>query len=295
VTRTIDAGLATHIATGKTRLATCVLFDLRDGTSLGITDHDKDLSVALGDSPATTFRADVGALPSAVSLSLGFDADNFEVTGPIGSVVTRVALLGGRFNRARVRLFNVQWDNTTRYARLMAGRVTGARVSGGAFTLEVRSSMDALNQTIGRVLSPQCSNDFAVFDPPFSRCQATAQTWAAAVTAVTDDMQFRVAWTDSPPPEATDVLNGLVEFTTGSLAGTLPVELFSLTGSPLDEIEVYQPLVEMPEVGDLLTVTEGCDKLRATCKLKGQILNFAGFPDLKGTDDYLKMPIPGQA
>jgi uncharacterized phage protein (TIGR02218 family) len=293
VTRTIGAGLATHIATGKTRLSRCVLFDLRDGTSLGITDHDKDLSVALGDSPATTFRADVGALPSAVSLSLGFDADNFEVTGPIGSVVTRTAIIGGRFNRARVRLFDVQWDNTTRYVRLMAGRVTGAKVEGGRFTLEIRSAVDALNQTIGRVISPQCSNDFAVFDPPFSRCQATAQTWAAAVTAVTDDMRVQVAWTDSPAPEASDVLNGLVEFTTGSLAGALPVEVFSLTGSPLDDIEVYQPLVEPPEVGDMLIVTEGCDKLRTTCKLKGQILNFAGFPDLVGTDAYVKFPNPG--
>jgi uncharacterized phage protein (TIGR02218 family) len=294
VTRTLVAGLTSHLATGKTRLSRCVLLDLRDGTSLGITDHDIDLTVNLGDSPSILFRADVGAIPSAASLSIGMDSDTFEVTGPLGSVVTRAAVKGGRYLRARARLFDVNWSDTTQIARLMAGKVAEARIDGGRFVFTVRSAVDAYNQTIGRALSPQCSNEFGVNDLPHSRCQAVPTVYEAQVTAVTDDLRFQVAWTSSPAPTAAaDVRNGKVTFTSGDLAGTLPVEVFNLSGSPLDDIEVYHPLAEVPEVGDLLTVEEGCDKLRATCKLKGQILQFSGFPDLTGTDAYVKFPNPG--
>lgn len=294
MTRTLVAGLTSHLATGKTRLSRCVLLDLRDGTALGITDHDQDLTVSLGDSPSALFRADVGAIPSAASLSIGLDSDSFEVTGPIGSTVTRAAVKGGRYLRARARLFDVNWSDTTQIARIMAGKVAEAKIEGGAFTFTVRSSTDALNQTIGRVLSPQCSNEFGVLSLPQSRCQAVPTVYEAEVIAVTDDLRFRVSWTSSPAPTAaTDVLGGKVEFTSGDLAGTLPVEVFSLSGSPLDTIETYQPLAEVPEIGDTLTVEEGCDKLRATCKLKGQILNFSGFPDVVGTDAYVKFPNPG--
>lgn len=294
MTRTLGAGLTAHLATKKTRLSRCVLFDLRDGTSLGITDHDQDLTVSLGDSPAQLFRADVGVIPSAISLSIGLDADNFEVTGPLGPVVTRAAVKGGRYLRARARLFDVNWSDTTQIARIIAGKVAECRIEGGAFTLSVRSAMDAMNETIGRILSPQCSNEFGVYNPPHSRCQAVPTVYTAEVVAVTDDLRFQVAWTSSPAPDAAeDVRNGKVEFTTGELAGTLPVEVFNISNSPLDTIEVYQPLADLPAIGDLLTVEEGCDKLRPTCKLKDQMVNFAGFPDVIGTDAYVKFPNPG--
>lgn len=294
MTRTLGAGLIAHLATKKARLSRCVLFDLRDGTSLGITDHDQDLTVSLGSSPSQLFRSDVGAIPSAISLSIGLDSDSFEVTGPLGDTVTRAAVKGGRYLRARARLFDVNWSDTSQIARIMAGKVAETKIEGGAFTFSVRSSVDALNETIGRILSPQCSNEFGVYDPPHSRCQATPTVYSAQIVAVTDDLRFQVAWTSSPAPDAAaDVRNGKVTFTSGELAGTLPVEVFNLSGSPLDTIEVYQPLADLPAIGDLLTVEEGCDKLRTTCKLKDQMVWFAGFPDVVGTDAYVKFPNPG--
>lgn len=293
MTRTLGAGLTAHLATKKTRLSRCVLLDLRDGTSLGITDHDQDLTVNIGSSPSNLFRADVGAIPSAISLSRGLDTDSIEVTGPLGATVTRAAVKGGRYIRARARVFDVNWSDTSQIARLLAGKVAECRIDGGAFRLTIRSHTDALNQTIGRVLSPQCSHEFAVFDPPRSRCQAIASEYQAQVAAVTDDLTFQVTWTSSPAPDAEDVRNGKIRFTTGELANLPPVEVFNLSGSPLDTIETFYPLAELPQVGDLLTVEEGCDKLRSTCKLKDQMVNFGGFPDVVGTDQFLKYPNPG--
>jgi uncharacterized phage protein (TIGR02218 family) len=295
LTRTLGAGLTAHIATRRTTLARCLLLDLRDGTSLGLTDHDQDLTASFGDSPSILFRADVGAIPSAISNSLGLDTDSLEITGPIGSVVTRPGVLGGRYNRARVRVWDINWSDTTQQAPLLAGRVGEARVEGGRFTFQVRSNADAYNQTIGRVITPYCSHQFGVFDPPHSYCQATPASYDAVVASVTDDMRFTVTWTSSPAPDsAEDIRNGEVTFTSGELENTLPVEVFDTTGSPPDTLELYQPLVEAPQIGDTLTVTEGCDKTRPACKVFGQILNFGGFPDLPGTDKYVKMPVPGQ-
>lgn len=294
MSRTLDAAMIAHLATGRTRLSRCLRLDLRDGTTIGITDHDTDLTVSLGNSPGEIYKADTGVLPSAVSLSLGLEADSMEARGPLTAMVPRAAVIGGRFNSARARLFDVRWDSPTHLIRLLSGKVSNSRVEAGEFVLEVRSASDAFNQTIGRVISPYCSNDFGVDDPPRSRCRAVPAEYQAQVIAVTDDLHFRVAWTSSPAPLSADaVRNGSVTFDTGDLAGTLPVEVFNLSGSPLDSLEVYAPLAELPQVGDTLTVTEGCDQTRPTCKLKGQILQFSGFPDLGGTDKYVKFPDPG--
>ncbi len=232
-----------------------------------------------------TYQADTGIVPSAVALSIGLEADNLEARGPLGSLVTAEAVIGGRFNQARARLFDVKWDSPALIMELLAGKVTLAKVEGGQFIFEIRSAADAFNQTIGRVISPTCSHDFGI-----AQCQATPLTWPATVTAVTDDLRFTVNWATSPIPTATDIRNGLVAFDTGALAGTLPIEVFDYAAGVID---LYQPLAEAPQIGDTLTVTEGCDKTRDTCKLKGEILNFGGFPDLTGTDAYVKLAVPG--
>jgi uncharacterized phage protein (TIGR02218 family) len=287
--KTINAGLAAHIATRRTKLARCLRLDLQDGTTLGVTDHDKDLVVDLGDG-AITYRAEVGAIPSAAATSVGFEVDSLEVSGPVGEAVTLAAVLGGRFRQARARLFDVRWDAPTQWYALLAGKVGEGKVEGGLFTLQIRGASDAYSQTIGRIISPYCSHDFGVFDPPHSRCQATPLTWAATVTAATDALRFEVSW-DAGAPTAEQVRNGQVAFATGALAGTRPVEVFDLTGG--DTIELYHLLVEAPEVGDTLTVTQGCAKTRPACKAHGQILNAGGFFDLPGTDAYIPVPVPG--
>jgi len=287
MTRTIGAALAAHIATKRARLSRCVRLDLRDGSRVAFTDHDKDLSVNLGDGAgAIVYRADLGVSVSDIVQTLTLEADNYELSGPVSETITRLALLGGRFLRARAWVFDVRWDAPAQYLALQYGRVAEAKVSGSRFTMQVRSSTDAYNQTIGRVLSPGCSWDFGVFDPPRSRCPATPMTWNAQVVSVVDAMRFRVDW-GTGGPTAAEALNGLVTFSGGALAGTLPVEIFSLSED--GDVSLYHPLPEAPEVGATLVITEGCDKLRPTCKEKGFILDFGGHPDAPGNDDFLQI------
>lgn len=285
MSRVLSGALASHLATRRTTLARCLRLDLTDGTALGFTTLDIDLSVNLGDG-ALSYAAGTGVTPSALALSLGFDADNLEARGPIGSVVTRAAVLGGRYRAARARLFDVNWADTSQRAPLLAGKLAAARVEGAAFVFEIRSAIAAYNQTIGRVLSPYCDADFGD-----ARCGAAPLSWAATVASVTDALTLSLSFS-AGTPTAAQALAGKINFTSGALVGQPAMEVFGLAGGVT--LSLYAALAEAPQVGDALTLTEGCDKRRATCVAKqGDATTFRGFPDLVGSDDYLKFPSPG--
>lgn len=279
MSRTLGA-LSTHVTQGATSLARCVRLDLLDGTSLGISDHDRALSINLGDG-ALTYSPSTGIQPSALTLSVGFDADSLEIRGPLNATVTPAAVLGGRYDRARVRLFDANWNTPSQFYPLLAGDIAEARVEAGEFVFEVRGFQDRYNQTIGRVLSPYCPGTHATC------CVQIADSHATTVTAITDDMTFTVGMAVSA-----DFLFGTATFTTGVLAGTRPVEIFAVSGNT---VTLFTPLAGLPTIGDAVTLKEGCDRTRTMCRDRfANVLEFRGFPEVPGNDAYLKYPVPGQ-
>lgn len=286
MSRTLGGPLASHIGTRTHTRCSMLRLDLKDGTSIGITDHDRDLSFDLGDG-AISYSAATGILPSDVKLSAGFDADNFEVTGPIADLVTREAVLGGRFNRARARLFQVNWKSLASGAiKILAGDVADARVEGGKFVLAITSDIARFNQVVGSVITPYCNADFGD-----TRCGYTPEEISATVTAAISDLSFTVTFTGS---YANDYFNGgTVEFATGDLAGTAPVEIFDWTAAGV--ITLFTALADIPSIGDTLAVKRGCARTRAACKDYGNILNFRGFPEVPGSDQALKYAVPGNS
>ena len=286
MSRALGGPLAAHIATRTHTRCAMLRLDLPDGTSIGVTDHDRDLEFDLGDG-AITYSASTGILPSDVRLSAGFDADNLEVTGPIGDVVTLAAVLGGRFNNARARLFQVNWRSLgSGSIKILAGDVGDARVEGGKFVLPITSDIARFNQTIGSVITPYCATDFGS-----ALCTLTPEEISATVTAVAGDLGFTVSFTGS---YADDYFNdGQVEFTSGALAGTAPVEIFQWSAS--GSLVLFTALAEAPEIGDTLAVRRGCARTRAACMAYSNILNFRGFPEVPGSDQVLKYAVPGNS
>lgn len=263
-----------------------LLLDLVDGTSVGITDHDKPLSYDIG-SGVKTYDAGTGILTSNVSLSCGLEADNYEVRGPVSTLVTLDAILGGRFNRARARLFQVNWKDLTQGAiKILAGTISEARIEGGSFVMEIRSDMDFFNQVVGRVISNQCDSDYA----NGTTCQAVATSIVGTVTAVTDAMRFTVSFAGA---YANDFFNkGTVTFLTGALAGTSPIEIEDWTSG--GAITLFIPAAEAPAIGATMTIRDGCGKSRADCMAHNAIVWFRGYPEVPGTDQVLRAPIPGE-
>lgn len=266
-----------------------LLLSLRDGTVIGITDHNQDIdfNLAAAGLGEITYGSATGILTSNVVLSCGMESDNYEVDGPIGDVVTREAILGERFNRGVAWLFEVNWNSLGDGAiPILKGRVSEAKVKGGKFVFGVRSDIDFFNQPVGRLITNQCDADFA----DGIRCHATPTEITGTITAVTDAMRFTVSFSGS---YANDFFNkGTVLALTGDNAGTLPVEIYDWTSG--GTITLFAPLAEAPAIGDTFTVRNGCGKSRADCMAHDNILEFRGYPELPGSDQVLRMPIPGQ-
>lgn len=262
-----------------------LLLDLADGTTIGVTDHDQDLDFDIGDG-VVTYRADTGIFPSDIVLTATLETDSCEVSGPIDDVVTLEAVLGGRFNRARARLFQVNWKSLGSGAiKILAGNIANATAKGGEFVFEVRSDFDRFNQVVGRLITNNCDADYGD-----ARCGATPETVVGTVISVTDALTFAVSYAGS---FADDYFNqGVVIPLTGDLAGTRQVEIHDWFETGV--IVLFAPLAEAPAIGDTFTVQRGCPKSRAACMERNNIINFRGFPEVPGSDQVLRAAIPGE-
>ena len=289
--RTLSSALTTHLAGTAHTLCTMMRLDLRDGSTIALTDHDEAIDFDLGDGTAT-YSPSTGILPSDVTLAVGLDSSNFEVSGPIGDTVTRAAVIGGRFTRARVRLFMVNWANPEAAIAIMQGKIATTRVEAGKFIFEIRNAADAFNQSIGRTVSPYCTADFGD-----SKCGITRTAYPATITAVSSAYGFT---TDLGGAHADGFFNyGAVSFTSGALSGFSEIEVFNYIGAT-GVVELLAPFAVAPQVGDALNIYQGCSKLRKsddatqpTCFTYSNVLNFRGFPEVPGSANYLKVAVPG--
>lgn len=286
MSRTLSGGMTTMLASRTHTRCRMLRLDLTDGTIMAFTDHDRALDYDLGDGSASYSPA-VGMFGSDIALSEGFDVDNFESTGPLGEIVTRIAVMGGRYDRARARLFEINWSDPSDGAiAQLAGNVAEARLEGGKFIFGIRSQMDRYNQVIGRVISNLCSADHGD-----AKCGRTVETLDGAVAAVTDAMRFQITFAGS---FADDYFNvGKLIFTLGDMVGIKPVRVFDWTAA--GSIILMEPLPTMPEIGDTVTLSRGCPKTRAGCMERNNIARARAFFEVPGSDQVLKVPVPGSS
>ena len=293
--RTITTALAEMVAKYGVECQTRaqgIWMKLRDGTILGVTDHDRNLTATMTDEESVTLLTGPGMKCSDITLACGLDADNFEISGPLSSTFTRSGVIGGRFSGARVRVFGLDWSGGEDVIPYMEGWVGDCRIEGSTYVFEVRSAMDRYNQTIGRLLSPYCSADYGD-----TLCGVTRTTYAATITAVHNDFIFTVDLGGSYEDDFFKL--GSVAFTSGALAGTQEVEIFDFDGTGI--LSLFAPLAARPQVGDELTVFRGCSKLKRsddatipTCATNENVMRFRGFDQVPGSDTYLRPAVPGQ-
>ena len=96
-----------HLAGGQTTVCRAWLVTRRDGTTLGFTDHDRDLVF-----DGRIFRAESGLTARAVQQTTGLAVDNTEALGALShAAVTEEDLLAGRYDAAEVRAWLVNWPS----------------------------------------------------------------------------------------------------------------------------------------------------------------------------------------
>jgi len=293
--RDAPASIDTMLAGRTFTLARCVKIQLRDYTEYGFTDLDEDIEIALSTDIYTplTYKSGEGVLPSDIDLSAGLEADNTELVIPLGASITRAAVLGRRFNQAKVWIFDIDHSQAVpELLAMMKGTITEARIEEGKAVLEVRSQADFWNVTIGSVMTPRCRADFGD-----TQCGKVPEIATGTILSVTSDMVFQTSLGGLYADQYFRF--GEIEFMTGDLADLPAREVVNYTGTT-GALEIFDPLSTMPAVGDHFLMSRGCSRLKSstdasvpTCLSYNNVTRFRGFDRVPGSDVYLKIAAPG--
>ncbi len=276
-----------HLESGITTLARAWAVERRDGTVLGFTDHDRDLSFE-----GITFRADTGLTARALVQTTGLAVDNSETLGVLSdAAVTEDDIAAGRFDGAIVRAWLVNWQDVSQRVLRFTGTIGEIRRKAGAFEAELRGLAEALNQPQGRIYQKPCT---AVLGDADCRFDLSAPGYRADLPAedVEDARLFRFSALSGFDERWFE--RGRLSVLSGAGAGLSGLIKNDRLTNDGREIELWEVLRLPVQAGDLLRLEAGCDKRPETCRLKFQnFLNFRGFPHIPGDDWLMSYPARG--
>ena len=257
-----------------TTLAFCWRIERRDGVTIGLTGHDRDLTV-----DGLRHRAAPGMVPSAVRRGLGLDGDTMEVAGALTSdAIGETDLLAGRWDGARVVLFAVDWTGEPDRVALGEGRLGAVSLTNGKFTAELKGASAALARPVVEETSPECRAELGDrrCRVPMAGRRRFARLVSVAANVVTLD---RAA--------ADGIYAGGRLRWFGGAAGGLESAVVQSAGAT---VTLAVPPVAAA-AGTLVELIEGCDKSLATCAGRfGNAGNFRGEPYLPGIDLLTRYP-----
>lgn len=277
-------GLQDHLDGGATTLCWCWQLVRGDGVVQGFTDHDQLLAF-----DGVTFAPASGFTASEVQSSLGLSVDNLTVSGALSSVTLNEGdLAAGLYDNATIQIWRVNWQLPSQRVLMRSGTLGEVTRNGAAFQVEVRGLAQALNQPIGRVFSHLCDAD--VGD---ARCKYVISATTAAVATVTDARRFTANGLGMFA--SGDLTGGKLTFTSGANVGVSGEVKRHGVSAGVVIIELWQAMSQAIAVGDVFTVTPGCDKQFSTCRDRfGNGINFRGFPYMPGDDAVVAAPAAGQ-
>lgn len=277
--KTIQAGLAAHLAGGVTTLCRCWTLKRRDNVVLGFTDHDQDITL-----DGVIHRARSGLEASEVSTELGFAVASADVAGVLHAAGLREAdIRRGLYDGAEVRISLVNWAASSQKQLLDVMIIGEIRRGDNAFVAELRTAAHRFDEQQGRIYTMACAADLGD-----SRCRKSVAVTASSV-AVTDGRSsvglsglgsFAKGWFEG----------GRLSFASGANAGhQVEIRQHDVVGSQaVLHLWLETPLVIA--IGDSVELTPGCNKSFAMCRSKfSNGVNFQGFPHILGTEILLQV------
>lgn len=275
--KTMSPELREHWESPVRTIATCWRLDLKDGTTLGFTNHDRPIQY-----DGVTYQAASGFVPTEFEQSGSMAVDGMDVQAFLDSeTITAADIAAGRYDKAEVRVFKLNWaDLSMGILRIQRGWLGEISRMDALFVAEFRSLAQALQQRIGEEYLATCAADLGD-----QRCKVDL---AAITVAGTVTEGGTLGFTDTGRSEVAGHFRyGLVTFTTGANAGR-SMEVKAFDGQAF---ELFQPLPEPIEVGDAYDVYPGCDKHLDTCRdTFGNVPNFRGYPHIPGNDHMVQRP-----
>ncbi|HHB81310.1 MAG TPA: DUF2163 domain-containing protein, partial [Aliiroseovarius sp.] len=149
----LDPDFQAHVEAGLTTIARCWALTRADGTRLGFTDHDRDLSFY-----GLSFKADTGLTARAVLQPTGLSVDNSEAIGALSDAsITEADIRAGRYDGAQVEAWLVNWADVDQRALQFRGALGELTRAEGGFQAELLGLAEALNQPQGFVYQRACN------------------------------------------------------------------------------------------------------------------------------------------
>jgi uncharacterized phage protein (TIGR02218 family) len=285
--RSIPSALQTKLDSGVTTLCRCWRVTRSDGVVMGFTDHDAD--IVLG---GVTCRAGSGLTASEATQQLGLATAGVEISGALADEsLSEDDLAAGRYDAADIEMWLVDWSDPSLAVLLAKGMIGEVRREATAFTAELRSLANRLDEESGRLFTATCSADLGdarcTIDLSSPTCRGSG-----TVAALASASSFRASGLDA----FTDTwfTAGKLTFTSGA-NNALSVEVKThRVASDGVLIDLWQAMPQPIAAGDNFTVTAGCDKRFATCRDRfANGINFRGFPTIPGDDFVTSYAVQG--
>lgn len=285
--RDISKEFQTHLDTGATTICRCWRIERADGTVLGFSDHDGNVSFE-----GTVFLATSGMNASALQSASGLSVDNAEAVGALSSdMITARDISAGRYDDAEIWHWLVNWQDPSQRSLLFRGQLGEIRHGPNAFEVELRSLSDRLNKPLGRSYLRTCSASLGDVQCGVD-INAAGLSLSVDVDRVTDDKTLYF-------PSFDDIsdrwfVNGRLVWISGENAGAIGHIQRDVTENSHRVIELKNAPAFDVKAGDQARLIAGCDKRASTCKSKfANILNFQGFPFIPGDDWATAYPVSG--
>lgn len=256
-------------------LAFCWRVERRDGVTIGLTSHDRDLTIG-----GLPYRAAPGLTPSAVRSGIDLDGDDSDVAGALTSdAISERDLTAGRWDGAALELRLTQWEEPGVLWLLLArGEIGAVARSGAAFSAELIGAAAALRAPVAPSTSPDCRARLGDRD---CRVDMAGRRRIVAVAGVEDT---RVAVGGLA---AGAYAFGTLRWMTGANAGIGQ----AVADNGADALMLTDPPPFDVAAGTLALLVEGCDRQLATCATRfSNAVNFRGEPYLPGMDLLTRYP-----
>jgi uncharacterized phage protein (TIGR02218 family) len=259
-----------------TSVALCWRIERRDGVTIGLTGHDRDLWIG-----GLEYRAAPGMAPSAIRRSDALDADSMEVTGALShDAIGERDLVAGRWDNAAVTVLACDWRDPARHIVLARGTVGAIETGPEGFIAEMRGGAAVLEAPVAELTSPECRAELG--DRRCGAAMAARRRLARVVGAEGDRVTL-----DADELSPGGWSSGRLRWLGGDNCG-LEQAIDRSAGA---ELMLRQPPHCAVRPDTLVEVIEGCDKRLETCAGRfANAANFRGEPFLPGIDLLTRYP-----
>ena len=255
--------------------AFCWRLERRDGVNIGLTSHDRALTVG-----GLRYRPAPGINPSAILRGGDPRAEVTEVAGALTSAaISEADLDAGRWDGARAMLHLTEWtDPGALWLELAQGRLGSVAKTGRGYSVALRGLGDLLGQAAVPATSPTCR---ARLGDMACGVDLRARREIAVLDAIEDERVRFAGLGEGVYPF------GSLRWLTGPCAGISQM----IVDQDGDDLFLAEPPPLPVAPGTRAALTQGCDKRLAACSARfGNAVNFRGEPFLPGMDLLTRYP-----